>query len=116
MSQFTQHEASRLLQRVLGKFARRPAVDVALWLACIPLILPAPVIAGVIAGSARAKGDKDASWNAVILLSILNFLISSMILAWIASVFGEWILERLRDFLGPFFLWPEPSTPETMQV
>jgi len=47
------------LDRVFGRFADRSAREVTPWIACITLVLPAPVIAGFIAFSKRNGGTQS---------------------------------------------------------
>lgn len=111
MTRVLRGEVFYFLQRVGGRFARRPARDVALWLACIPLVLPSPVVAASIAISARLKGDTDPRWWLILALSAGNFLLSVVAIVWISTFFGNWMIDRMHDFLGPFFFWPAgPST------
>ena len=109
-------DIANVLQRLSGRFARRPARDVALWLACIPLVLPAPVIAGGIAFSERIKGDRDARWWLVIALSVVNFVLSAVAITWIFTLFGGWMVDQLNGLFGPFFLWPADPSPRPIPV
>jgi hypothetical protein len=109
-------EIINLLKRVGDKLGRRPAKDVALSLACVPLVLPAPIIAGMIALSERVKGNRDPQWRLVLAISISNFVISVIALAGIAMLLGGWMAEQLNDFLGPLFLWPSSPDPESIAV
>lgn len=106
MTRVLPREVLLVLQRAGGQFARRPAREVALWLACVPLILPSPVVAGALAISARLKGDTDARWWLIMALSAVNFALSSVAIVWISTFFGNWMVDRLNDLLGPFFIWP----------
>lgn len=109
-------DIAHVLQRLGGRFFRRPTRNVALWLACIPLVLPAPVIAGVIAFSELMKGDRDARWVLVLAISTANFLLSAVAIALISNLFGDWMVDRLDDLFGPFFLWPNDPGPTPIPV
>lgn len=116
MTRVLPREIVLVLQRVGGRLASHPARDVALWLACVPLILPAPVIAGSIALSSRIKGNRDPRWRLVIAISIVNFLLSAVAVAWISTILGGWVADRLHDLLGPLFLWPSDPRPTPIPV
>lgn len=109
-------EIVNFLERLGFRFISHPARDVALWLACIPFILPAPVIAGFIALSKRIKGDRDPRWSLILTLSVINFILSAAVLAWISMLLGGWMADRLNDLLGPLFLWPSNPSPDSIPV
>lgn len=109
-------EVLHVLHCVGGQFARRPAREVALWLACIPLVLPSPLVAGSIAVSARLKGDRDPRWWLIMALSMVNFFLSALALVWISTFFGNWMVDRLNDLLGPLFIWPADRGPISIPV
>lgn len=104
------------VQRLLGRYARMPAKDIALWLSCVPLVLPAPLVAGTLALSERIKGDSDPRWNLVMVLSVLNFLLSAVAIVWISTLFGDWLVDKLHELLGPLFFWPSTSGPPVINV
>lgn len=103
-----------ILQKIGGRFFRRPARDVAFWLACVPLVIPAPLIAGVIALSRRKSGDADPQWRLILCISVVNFLLSILLLTWLYYLLGEWVLDRFHDLISPFFLWP--SEPDALII
>lgn len=105
-----------LLQRIHGRLGGHPARDVALWLACIPFVLPAHLVAGAIAVSRRRKGDLDPRWRLVLLISFVNFLVSAIVLSLLYSIIGDWIIVRLEELLGPFFLWPSNPGSSVTEV
>lgn len=104
------------VQRLLGRYARMPAKDIALWLSCVPLVLPAPLVAGTLALSERIKGDSDPRWNIVMVLSVLNFLLSAVAIVWISTLFGDWLVDKMHELLGPLFFWPSRSGPPVINV
>lgn len=110
------HEVSQVLHRTLGRHARRPAREIALWLACIPLVLPAPLIAGIMAVSAKWRGNSDPRWALVMAISAANFVLSAMAIAWLSALFGGWLIERLNELFDPFILWPAGPSPTVRQV
>lgn len=116
MARILPREIVNLLERLGSRFAGRPARDMALWLACIPFVLPAPVIAGIIALSKRTKGDRDPRWRLVLTLSSANFLLSAAALAWIAALLGGWMAGHLDDFFGPLFFWPSDPGSHSIPV
>lgn len=109
-------EIQLILQRIHGRLVSRPARDVALWLACVPFVLPAPLIAGVIALSKRMKGERDPRWRIVLAISCANFVLSAVLLAVLYSILGDWIILRLNELLGPLFFWPYDPEPRAIQV
>lgn len=110
------YEVSQVLHRAFGRHARRPAKEIALWLACIPLVLPAPLIAGIMAVSAKWQGNIDPRWTLVLAVSVANFVLSAVAIAWLSTIFGGWLVERLRELFGPFILWPAISQQSARQV
>ncbi len=104
-------EIMNLLDRVFGRFADRSARDVTLWIACIPLVLPAPVIAGFIALSKRSGGDRDERWRLILMISAVNFALSAVVLAWLSTMLGGWMTDRLHELFGPLYLFsPKPGS------
>jgi len=116
MSGVVPREIINLLRRVGGRFSHRPARDVALWLSLVPLLLPGHVIAGTIAVAKRNHGDTDPRWSLVLSISAANFILSFIALIWLYYLLGEWVLDRLNDLLGPFFLWPSDSGSSAVPV
>jgi polyferredoxin len=110
------HEVTQVLQRAFGRHARRPATKIALWLAFIPLMLPAPLIAGIMAVSARWRGNSDPTWTLIMAISAANFMLSAVAIAWLSTLFGGWLVERLREFFDLFILWPITPSPAVRQV
>jgi hypothetical protein len=79
--------------------------------------LPAPLIAGVLALSEKRKGTIDPRWNAILAISSVNLLLSAALMIWLSTIAGDWMLDRLDELLGPFFLWPEqPQQPRSIDV
>ncbi|MFT6091854.1 MAG: hypothetical protein ACJAWM_001668 [Sulfitobacter sp.] len=109
-------EIMNLLDRVFGRFAGRPARDVTLWLACIPLVLPAPVIAAIIAISKLNAGSHDERWRQILMISALNFVLSTIVLAWGSTILGGWMTERLHDLFGPLFLFSPKADATSVSV
>jgi len=110
------HEIAVLFGNIRAKFFQRPARDVALWLAAIPLLLPAHLIAAIIALSRRNDGDLDPRWNLVLAISIANFLLSIALLIWGYYLFSEWLFGHLHKLLGPLFPWPSNEGPLTVSA
>lgn len=109
-------EIMNLLDRVFCRFAGRPARDVTLWLACIPLVLPAPIIATFIALAKKNGGDHDKRWRQILIISAVNFALSAIVLAWLSSILGGWMTERLHDLFGPLFLLSPKDAPAAISV
>jgi hypothetical protein len=109
-------EIMNLLDRVFGRLSGRPARDVTLWLACIPLVLPAPVIAAVIAISKLNAGSHDERWHQILLISALNFILSAILLAWGSTILGGWVAERLQDLFGPLFLFSPKANATSVSI
>lgn len=114
MSKALSSEVSTFLHRIGGRFVRRPAHEVAFWLACIPLIIPAPLLASAIALSKLHKEDNKTGWVLILVASTINLLISAFLLTWLYFTLGDWILDRLRELLGPFLIWP--TAPEVKSI
>lgn len=107
-------DITQILTRVGERLGAHPARDVAFWLACIPFVLPAPLIAGIVAIRAFAKGAPDARWKLVISIAAINFILSAMAIAGALMLLGDWMIARLDELPWIFLFWL--SGPQAREV
>lgn len=116
MARLVPRDILLLLQRIGGGLAHRPARDVALWLSVVPFVLPAPLVAGMIALSRRKSGDTDPRWGKVLALSSANVLLSLTLLIYGYHLLGELVLDRVNDLFDPFPLWQSGQGDTSVRV
>jgi hypothetical protein len=100
------------LDRGLGAWLqRRNPKDLALRMACVPLVIPFPLLALLIFGlSARHEPGTDLlrSWWPVLVLALLNILLS----AWLLSEAAESIVRFVLGWWGIMHdVIPQPPAP-----
>lgn len=81
---------------------KTPARNAALWLACIPLLLPAPVISLAIIFSGFTKGSRDPKLPIVMALATANIIISTVVLVKVNKFIGAWMVDRINEFIELF--------------